>query len=241
MMFRENSASAPNLIAHRGFAVHAPQNSIASFEAAGKLGFWAIETDVHKTADGVLVCCHDATVDSMFQGSGAIREMTLSQLRSLAFRQDKVNGCVDCGCMPTFDEYLQICKKYGSIPFIETKTADISDVIEAASGFFAEDAYVISSCSFSHLEAVRQITDKVFIHHIFSDELKMLRLSELGNAGLSYNYPDYSKCPVELLDRTHAAGVKICLRAGDTEQAVLDMLELGLDYIPTNLISSVHP
>ena len=56
------------LIAHRGYAVHAPQNSLEAFEAAGKLGYWAIETDVHKTKDGVLVCNHDATVDHMFNG-----------------------------------------------------------------------------------------------------------------------------------------------------------------------------
>ena len=44
------------LIAHRGYAVHAPQNSLEAFETAGRLGYWAIETDVHKTLDGVLVC-----------------------------------------------------------------------------------------------------------------------------------------------------------------------------------------
>ena len=60
------------LIAHRGYAIHAPQNSAEAFEAAGRLGFWAIETDVRRTLDGVLVCCHDATVDSMFCGSGEI-------------------------------------------------------------------------------------------------------------------------------------------------------------------------
>ena len=240
-MFRKNTAATPNLIAHRGLAVNAPQNSIASFEAAGANGFWAIETDVHKTADGILVCCHDSTVDSMFDGHGSICEMTFSQLRALSFRAEKSNGCSNCGCMPTFDEYLQICKRYGSIPFIETKTADISDVLEAAASYFAEDEFLISSSRFSHLEAVREITDKVFVHHIFSDELKMLRLSELGNSGLSYNYPDYTKCPRQLLERTHAAGVKICLRAGDTQRAVLDMIEMGLDYIPTNVISSVDP
>ena len=65
------------LIAHRGYAIHAPQNSAEAFEAAGRLGFWAIETDVRRTLDGVLVCCHDATVDSMFCGSGEISAQML--------------------------------------------------------------------------------------------------------------------------------------------------------------------
>lgn len=236
---RSNSPEKPKLIAHRGFAVGVPQNSLPAFEAAGKLGFWAIETDVRKSADGILVCCHDATVDSMFCGSGAVEEMTFDQLKRLPFRQEKSNGCERPGSMPSFDEYLSVCKDHGCIPFIETKTEDIADVLKAAQKYFREEEIVISSVQFSHLELVRAITDKVFIHHIFSDGQKLLRLRELGNSGLSYNYPDYRQCPAELIEKTHAAGVQLCLRAGDTPEAVRDMIALGLDYIPTNRISGI--
>lgn len=239
MIHRPNCVEKPKFIAHRGFTVGLPQNSLPAFEAAGKLGFWAIETDVHKTADGILVCCHDATVDSMFCGSGAIREMSFDALRSLQFRQEKRNGCTNPGVMPSFREYLGICKRYGCIPFIETKTADIAEVLEAAGEFFREEEFVVSSCTFSHLEQVRAITDKVFIHHIFSDEEKMCRLAQMGNSGLSYNYPNYWECPMELLEKTHASGVQICLRAGDTAQAAREMITMGLDYIPTNCIASI--
>lgn len=238
-IYRANTLDAPKLIAHRGFAVSSPQNSLPAFEAAGKLNFWAIETDVRKTADGILVCCHDAAVDSMFEGSGEVRDMDLAQLQKLEFRPEKRKGCGKPGTIPTFREYLAVCKRYGSIPFIETKTEDIADVLEEAGQFFSEEQIVISSVQFSHLELVRGISDKVFIHHIFSDEEKLLRLAELGNSGLSYNYPDYRNCPAELLDKTRALGVQVCLRAGDTSEAVRDMLSLGLDYIPTNCISRV--
>lgn len=236
---RANTLETPKLIAHRGYAVAAPQNSMASFEAAGNLGFWAIETDVRKSKDGVLVCCHDSTVDSMFYGSGAVEEMAFDQLKQLRFRQDKANGCKAPGGIPSFEEYLALCKDYNCIPFIETKTSDISDVLDEASRYFCEDEIVISSVQFQHLELVRQITDKVFIHHIFSDENRLLRLQELRNCGLSYNYPDYRQCPADLIHKTHAAGVQLCLRAGDSIQAVRDMIVLGLDYIPTNCISSI--
>jgi glycerophosphoryl diester phosphodiesterase len=238
-IYRSNSFEKPKLIAHRGFAVGMPQNSLPSFETAGKLGFWAIETDVHMTEDGVLVCCHDATVDSMFNGSGAIRQMSFASLRQLIFRDDKCNGCKFPGPMPTFREYLQICRQYGSIPFIETKTEDIAEVLDAAGEFFREEEIVISSAQFSHLEAVRRITDKVFIHHIFSDEERMNRLAQMGNSGLSFNYPNYRECPTELLEKARASGVQVCLRAGDTQEAVRDMIALGLNYIPTNCIAGL--
>lgn len=97
----------------------------------------------------------------------------------------------------------------------------------------------MSSTQFSHLEIVRKITDNVFIHHIFSDKEKMCKLAKMGNSGLSYNYPKYQECPKSLIEATHRAGVQLCLRAGDTHHAVRDMIALGLDYIPTNQISSV--
>ena len=49
----------PRFIAHRGFTPAAPENTLAAFTAAGERAFWAIETDVRRTRDGALVCCHD--------------------------------------------------------------------------------------------------------------------------------------------------------------------------------------
>ena len=55
-------------------------------------------------------------------------------------------------------------------------------------------------------------------------------------AGLSYNYKDLTAVPDGLIEKTHKAGVRVCLRAGDTRETVLKMLAMGLDYIPTNVI-----
>ena len=63
--------SHPRYVSHRGFQPMAPANSLPSFEYAGYLRQWAIETDVHFTRDGVAVCCHNDTVDATFDGTGA--------------------------------------------------------------------------------------------------------------------------------------------------------------------------
>lgn len=52
--------AAPIAFAHRGGAAEAPENSWAAFEHAVGLGYHHIETDVHASADGVAVLCHDA-------------------------------------------------------------------------------------------------------------------------------------------------------------------------------------
>jgi glycerophosphoryl diester phosphodiesterase len=72
----------PLLVAHRGLLRHAPEDTLANFRACLelRLGF---EFDVRRTKDGHLVCIHDETVDRTTNGTGAISEMTLEQIRRL--------------------------------------------------------------------------------------------------------------------------------------------------------------
>ena len=65
----------------------------------------------------------------------------------------------------------------------------------------------------------------------------MEELAELGNSSLSYNYPNPWDAPVELLEETHRRGVRYCLRAGDKLPNIKKMVELKVDYIPTNCIA----
>ncbi|NKB71993.1 MAG: hypothetical protein GKR89_33365 [Candidatus Latescibacteria bacterium] len=72
----------PLICAHRGLDDSAPENTLAAFAAALDKGM-AIELDVQMTADGQLVIMHDPTVDRTTDGSGAVAELTLAQLKKL--------------------------------------------------------------------------------------------------------------------------------------------------------------
>lgn len=227
----------PRYVSHRGFQPLAPENSLPSFEYAAYLRQWAIETDVHMTRDGVLVCCHNATVDKMYNGTGAIADMTWEELSHLRLAQGNRLACFDEERlrMPLFSEYLKICRQAGSVPFIELKTGDVKPVLDAVHAAGLEDGeVVISSCCLEWLKETRRVNKAVFVHWIFAREEEMEELSALGNAGLSWNIPNCFDCPQEKIQWTHDAGVRVCLRAGDSVQSVRHMLELGLDYIPSN-------
>nr|WP_157360921.1 glycerophosphodiester phosphodiesterase [Arthrobacter sp. EPSL27] len=62
-------------MAHRGFSRDGLENSMAAFRAAVELGFRHLETDVHTTADGVLLLFHDETLDRVTDGSGRISDL----------------------------------------------------------------------------------------------------------------------------------------------------------------------
>lgn len=74
----------PYVMAHRGNQVACPENTLAAFRRALADGADIIETDLHVTADGVFVCIHDATVDRTTDGTGAVAEMTLAQIKALS-------------------------------------------------------------------------------------------------------------------------------------------------------------
>ncbi len=72
-------------IAHRGLHdifENTPENSIAAFLAAAEHGF-AIENDIHLTADGHVVVFHDDDLFRMCGVHGKPEDMTLSQLKEL--------------------------------------------------------------------------------------------------------------------------------------------------------------
>jgi glycerophosphoryl diester phosphodiesterase len=69
--------------AHRGGEGQWPSNTLYAFERALALGVDVLEIDIHLTLDGALVVRHDPTVDSTTDGSGAIRALTLRQIKAL--------------------------------------------------------------------------------------------------------------------------------------------------------------
>lgn len=106
----------PIIVAHRGLADRAPENTLAACTAALALGF-GIEIDLQRSADGHLVVIHDATVDRTTNGRGAVAEQTLDALRRLdagswygpAFRDQRI---------PTLEEVLAVVAAHRSLPIL---------------------------------------------------------------------------------------------------------------------------
>lgn len=233
-----NTLARPRILAHRGANSLEPENSIPAFEAAGRIGAWAIETDVHKTADGKLICFHNKRVDGLTDGEGAIAEMTFDEIRRLHIT---VGNNVEAHTaeqlrIPTFEEYLTICYRYGSVPFIELKTSIAEETMFEIRQMGLEDRCVFSSVKFQPLEDARALSDRVFIHHIFSSEERIERLAELEYSGMSFKIANLDDVPAGLVDKVHSAGVRICFRASDTPEAVRQAISMGVDYVPSNKV-----
>ncbi|WP_160011857.1 glycerophosphodiester phosphodiesterase family protein [Rhizobium sp. 18055] len=71
------------VIAHRGGAALAPENTVAALQAAAVAGADAIETDIRLTRDGAVVCVHDADLIRLCNDPRAVSYVELASLRRL--------------------------------------------------------------------------------------------------------------------------------------------------------------
>jgi glycerophosphoryl diester phosphodiesterase len=92
------AGDGPIAFAHRGGASDVPENTMPAFEHAVNLGYRYVETDVHVTADGVLVAFHDVDLARTTGRPGSIGTMRWRELRTLL-----VDGVAP---IPTLDELL---------------------------------------------------------------------------------------------------------------------------------------
>ncbi len=219
-----------------------PENSLPAFERAAMAGVWAIETDVHKTVDGKLVCFHNKKIDGRMDGEGAVAELSFDYLRSRVFTagNNLMSHTPDELRIPTFEEYLAVCRRHGSIAFIEMKEPLAEEIMREVRRMGMEEYCVFSSAKFDHIEDARRLSDKVFIHHIFSNEGNIERLAELGYSGMSFKILDPDDVPEGLFERVHEAGVRVCIRYADTPEIMRREIDMGVDYVPSNCILSLE-
>lgn len=95
------------VIAHRSDWRHHPENSLAAMDSAIAMGVDMVEIDVQRTADGVLICNHDATLDRTTTGKGKIKEINYEQIKPLFLR---TKSGVTEHRIPTLAEALDLCK-----------------------------------------------------------------------------------------------------------------------------------
>ena len=95
------------VVSHRADWRNFPENSLEAIESAIKMGVDMVELDIHRTADGELVVCHDRTINRTTNGKGKIGELTLDYIKSRYLRAG--HNAVTRYKMPTLAEALDLC------------------------------------------------------------------------------------------------------------------------------------
>jgi glycerophosphoryl diester phosphodiesterase len=103
------------IIAHRGASGYAPDHSREAFKIAQRLGAKHVEIDAQVSKDGVVVLCHDKTLDAYGHPGKVIRTMNyhgeLDQLDMVHWGKWKDSKLADTQMM-TLDKLIKVVDKY---------------------------------------------------------------------------------------------------------------------------------
>lgn len=106
---RDPQSNYVAVISHRGDWRNYPENSLEALESAIGMGVDIVEIDVQQTADGVLVVCHDRTINRTTNGRGKISEITYDSISRCCLRSGH-NVKMSKYHMPTLAEALDLCR-----------------------------------------------------------------------------------------------------------------------------------
>jgi glycerophosphoryl diester phosphodiesterase len=121
-------------INHRGDNRNYPENTLIAFKHSKANGFNFVETDVRFTADNIPVLLHDETINrtgrkndgSKFEDDIYISDIPYSEVSEYDFGIYK-NESFAGTKIPTFDEFIKLCRRLGLHPYIEIE-GEITDV-----------------------------------------------------------------------------------------------------------------
>ena len=225
-------------VAHRGCSGIEKENTHAAFVAAGNRSYFGIETDVHRTLDGKFICFHDDTTGRVAIDNMVVEQTTFDTLRNLILTDvDGKKGRTDLR-MPTLQEYIQICKKYGKIAVLELKnTFEPADVMKIVDVIKNED-YLVStifiSFSFENMVTLRNLLPEQpcqYLTGALNDEI--LTLLKKYKLDLDIRYKDLTAEGVKLC---HENGIKVNAWTVDDPKVAEELISWGVDYITSNIL-----
>lgn len=219
--------------AHRGGAGDWPENTMPAFEAAVALGYRYVETDVHVTADGVLVAFHDEVLDRVTDRSGVIAELPWSVVA-----EARVDGKEP---IPRFEDLL------GSFPDVRVNIdpkhdESVEPLVEVIRRTGATDRVCIGAFSDERLERVRALLPGV------CTSLGPIGILQLGLAAqgqevgelpspcaqVPTHYEEHEIVTPAFVEEAHRRGMQVHVWTIDDATEMERLVDLGVDGIMTD-------
>ena len=230
-------AQKQRLIAHRGLSGLERENTCASFIAAGNRGYYGVETDIHRTADGKYIVIHDDDAKRVAGVDVCIEQTDFDTLRAIRMNDLDGNPRGDL-LFPALEEYINICKQYGKTSVLEIKNhfepEDIQNVIDIIRGLGWLERTVFISFDLPNMLCIREKLPKQAAQYLvktFDDGL----LDILTKNRLDLDIYHRSVTP-ENVAACHANGIEVNVWTVDTMEDAQRVIDCGVDYITSNII-----
>lgn len=228
---------------HRGDRASAPENTMAAFESAFASSLEFVELDVQLTRDGHPVIIHDPTVDRTTNGTGAVADLTLEELRKLdagAWYDPAFAGAQ----VPTLAEFLDAFAGTRKKALIEFKgfwnPEGIHAVLAEIYPRGVQNRIVVASFNLSTIanlaEAAPAIPRIIVKRDLPRDPVSLVQ--HYGAIAILTTPTSLENDP-EAVTRLHEAGLGVLVYTLNSQKRWSDALAFGVDGIVTDRPSAL--
>lgn len=224
----------PEIVAHKGDSIRAPENTIPAFESAIKEGLsdW-IELDVRQSADGIAVVCHDDRLKRLTGVNAYIHALTYDQISLLdagAWFDKRFEGTKLC----TLEEAMDFCKDRIRLQ-IEIKPTKFDsglekDIVRMIEEKGMKDQCVIASLSAASLLRVKEMDPEIIT--VYCMAAANGRIAEIPFA--DWYSIEESNVTEELVGKIHAKDKRIYAWTVNDEDMVQRLIDCGVDGVLTD-------
>ncbi len=223
------TTASPLVVAHRGSAQQAIENTLPAFQQAIQDGADVLELDIHLTRDQDLAVIHDDTLERTHNHPGEVRKMSSDELRALGVPM--LNDVLAMAPIPLFIEIKH--PKGGRHEGIEQV---LVDQLEAAG---ADARSVVISFDETSLKKLHELDPEISTGYLYSGRPIDLAAKK-DELSIDYVSPHFAGVHGGLIAEAHALGLKVnpwtVNRPADQQR----MIRLGADAITTDQAAQLN-
>lgn len=212
------------MIAHRGASHDERENTVAAFARAAELGADAVELDVRRTRDGVLVVHHDAWLDDG-------RAIVSTDAADLPEHVPSLDAAIDA-CVGLWVN-VEI-KNDEAEPDFDAGDVIADDVVAALVGRGEPDRWLISSFRLATVDRVRAVDASLSTAWLVVGvpDGAAAMLAERGHGAI---HPWVGSLDRATVEACHASGLAVNTWTCDEAARMAELATWGVDGICTNV------
>ena len=224
------------ITAHRGASIKYPENTMAAFKGAKKLGADWIELDVQQTKDGKIVVIHDNNLSRIAGVNRDVIDLTYDEIKEIdvgSFFNEKYKN----ERIPLLSKVIKYAKKNNIKLNIELKPTgkEINfekGVIDIINKYNFKDKCVVTSQTYKVLENIKKYDKSIKTVYVMSIAIGNITELEYADA-FSVEATNVTE---KLVTKVHNVGKEIYAWTVNKEESINKMIEMNVDNIITDNI-----
>ncbi|WP_338033462.1 glycerophosphodiester phosphodiesterase [Jeotgalibaca caeni] len=203
------------MVAHRGSKGTAPENTIAAFKEALRVGSDGIELDVHLSKDGIPVVIHDESINRTTNGKGYVKDLTVAELQQYdagSWFHTRFSG----EKIPTLEEVMEVLIEHDfeGMLNIELKTDQIPYlgieriVLDLVRSYQPRFTTIYSSFNYETMERLTKLDRRAEFALLFSEKGKNLTKLPSGRVVKAW-HPRHTLLPYLLSTKSVTIPIRV--------------------------------